>query len=366
MPPRISGTLASNVKPMIRPVTSSTTTDSRLVTTSASVRPGEHRRARHRQRAEAVDQALVEVLVEPERRDEAAEGDVLDDDPGDQEVDVGVARRGDRAAEDVDEEQHEHHRLHREGDAAGRARAAGAPGCARRSPACRTPAASCRLLLVLVVVRLGRVAGERQEHVVQGGPPQAEVVDARRRPRRAGGPPRRSCRCAGGPVSLTVSSSATGGSSDIGASAPTAVSTAPVSARWTSRRSPPTRSLSSSGVPSAMTRPRSMTAMRSARRSASSRYCVVSSTVVPSATSSSIVAHSSRRLRGSRPVVGSSRKSTGGLATSAARQVEPPAHAARVGLDGAIGGVDEVEALEQLAARGAWPRRGARRRGARP
>jgi ABC-2 type transport system ATP-binding protein len=42
------------------------------------------------------------------------------------------------------------------------------------------------------------------------------------------------------------------------------------------------------------------------------------STVVPSATRPSIVAHRSRRLRGSRPVVGSSRKSTGGSATSAA------------------------------------------------
>ena len=49
----------------------------------------------------------------------------------------------------------------------------------------------------------------------------------------------------------------------------------------TSTRSPPTRAFSSSAVPSAMTRPWSMTAMRSARRSASSRYCVVSSTVVP-------------------------------------------------------------------------------------
>ena len=50
---------------------------------------GEHRGAGHRQRAEAVDQALVDVLVQPERGDEAAERDVLDDDPGDQEVGVG-------------------------------------------------------------------------------------------------------------------------------------------------------------------------------------------------------------------------------------------------------------------------------------
>ena len=78
--------------------------------------PGQHRGARHRQRAEAVDQALLDILGEPERGHEPAEGDRLDDDAGDQEVDVIEARRHDRAAEDVDEQQHEHHRLHRVGD----------------------------------------------------------------------------------------------------------------------------------------------------------------------------------------------------------------------------------------------------------
>ncbi len=61
-----------------------------------------------------------------------------------------------------------------------------------------------------------------------------------------------------------------------------------------------------------------MTVIELANRSASSRYCVVSSTVVPSATKPSIVSHREIRLRGSSPVVGSSRNSTGGLATSAA------------------------------------------------
>ena len=74
------------------------------------------RRARHRQRAEAVDQPLLQVLGEPERGHEAAERHRLDDDPGHQEVDVVVARRLDRAAEDVDEEQHEHDRLDGEAD----------------------------------------------------------------------------------------------------------------------------------------------------------------------------------------------------------------------------------------------------------
>src|SRR5690606_14875766 len=42
--------------------------------------------------------------------------------------------------------------------------------------------------------------------------------------------------------------------------------------------------------------------------SASSRYCVVRKTVVPPAASSRMISHMVRRLRGSRPVVGSSRK----------------------------------------------------------
>ena len=69
----------------------------------------------------------------------------------------------------------------------------------------------------------------------------------------------------------------------------------------TSTRSPPTWALSSSEVPWAMTWPWSMTAMSSARWSASSRYCVVSSSVAPSRTSSRMTSHMSRRLRGSRP-----------------------------------------------------------------
>ena len=48
------------------------------------------------------------------------------------------------------------------------------------------------------------------------------------------------------------------------------------------------------------------------------------------------------------PVVGSSRKSTSGLDHEAHRQVQPAPHAAAVGGDAAVGGVGQVEALEQL------------------
>ena len=64
-------------------------------------------------------------------------------------------------------------------------------------------------------------------------------------------------------------------------------------------------------MPSAITLPWSITAMRSASWSASSRYWVVSSTVVPSRTRSRIALQTWLRLRGSSPVVGSSRNSIG-------------------------------------------------------
>ena len=86
-----------------------------------------------------------------------------------------------------------------------------------------------------------------------------------------------------------------------------------LSASWSCNVESPTEVFSSSGVPSATLRPRSMTATRSASWSASSRYCVVSMIVQPSATRPRMVSHISPRVRGSRPVVGSSRKISGGL-----------------------------------------------------
>ena len=68
-------------------------------------------------------------------------------------------------------------------------------------------------------------------------------------------------------------------------------------------------------VPSAISRPWSRRAMWSASSSASSRYWVVRKMVTPPATSSRTICHMARRLRGSRPVVGSSRKITRGSPT---------------------------------------------------
>ena len=88
------------------------------------------------------------------------------------------------------------------------------------------------------------------------------------------------------------------------------------SAGVTSSTCRPAPALSSSGVPVAMTRPWSMTTMSCASWSASSRYWVVRKMVTPSATSSRMIDHIVRRLRGSNPVVGSSRKMIRGLPTS--------------------------------------------------
>ena len=86
--------------------------------------------------------------------------------------------------------------------------------------------------------------------------------------------------------------------------------------------------LSSASVPLTMIRPRWRIAIRSASCSASSRYCVVSSTVVPPSASSLTACHTSMRACGSSPVVGSSRKITGGfpirlIAMSRRRRIPP-------------------------------------------
>ena len=90
----------------------------------------------------------------------------------------------------------------------------------------------------------------------------------------------------------------------------------------------PISALSDSGVPSATILPLSMIPTLSASWSASSRYWVVRKTVVPSSLSARTSSQIVLRLTGSRPVVGSSRKSTRGSWTSAAarssRRFMPP------------------------------------------
>ena len=228
-----------------------------------------------------------------------------------------VARHLDRAAEHVHEQQHEHDRLDRGEDqqlGAARHRAqvaqglgpAVAPAATRRPSGRRVRAALVELVdrradgdvgtrssrpalldlggVVLVLVFLRGVAGEREEHVVERRP----AAPRRRRPRT---PAASSSRTTSGTMpGAARTGTVTVRARVVDASAPQARSASTVTTsssrrrrrrRSTSTRSPPMLALQLVGVPRAMTAPWSMTMISSARRSASSRYCVVSSVVVP-------------------------------------------------------------------------------------
>ena len=120
------------------------------------------------------------------------------------------------------------------------------------------------------------------------------------------------------------------------------------SSRRTCSAPEPTDALSWPGVPSAITLPWSITAIPSASWSASSRYCVQSRIVVPSAAQrADDVPHLVARARveaGGRLV----EEHQLGRDDDAGGDVEPAPHAAGVVLDEPAGGVGEAERLEQL------------------
>ena len=193
--------------------------------------------------------------------------------------------------------------------------------------------------------RLGAVPGQREEHVVEVGrvdleasPPRCRRGRGCRRPSAANAPRRRS-------APAGVSSASDRADS---ANAASAADRAASSAKTSSMCPPGTSFFSSAGVPDATILPLSSTATMSASSSASSRYCVVRKMVTPSATRRRTMSHMVRRLRGSRPAVGSSRKTMRGVTDERHREVEPALHAARVGGERLLRGLDEVELLEQL------------------
>ncbi len=126
-------------------------------------------------------------------------------------------------------------------------------------------------------------AGQGQEHVVERGLAQAEVVDDDAGVRERVGEPgdrarpviRRSHGGAHRPVEL-------GPAPAIRPTWAAAASSCAASTTVTWSWAPPTCRLRARASPRAITRPWSTTMMSSARRSASSRYCVVRSNVVPS------------------------------------------------------------------------------------
>ena len=256
-------------------------------------------------------------------------------------------RRVDRAIEDVHEEDDEHERLDRgehsssglRGPPAGggstpsscpsaasgrpRGMSSGGAGAGRASAIAvavqsRRPALACSLSSAAWPVRAKNTSSSVDCR--------AATSSTRCRPHRAGEPPRGRCpRVRRRHHDDPLVDGRARRRAPVRALSPSGIAD---SAKVSSMRSPPTCSLSSCGVPGAMTEPWSMTTTSSASRSASSRYWVVSRVVVPPGTSSSMRSHTPSRLRGSRPVVGSSRKSTDGramrlMAMSSRRRMPP-------------------------------------------
>ena len=194
----------------------------------------------------------------------------------------------------------------------------------------------------------------------------AEVVDVRRPPRRAGARPRRSRPRAGAPVTRTRPSSAAGGSSDIGASA----SRAALGRRRVGE--PDLQPLAADAV------------LELVRRALGDHLAVVDDrdlvgqpvglvevlggeqhgrALGDEALDRLPQAEPAARVQAGRRLVEEEHRRLG---DERRREVEPPAHAAGVGLGRAVGGVDEVEALEQLAPRALGLGRAACRRAGRP
>ena len=142
--------------------------------------------------------------------------------------------------------------------------------------------------------------------------------------------------------------STTGRSTQSGAISSDARESCDASASTISITSAPSRVFSSSDVPRAITSPWSMTTMWSARWSASSRYCVVSSSV------GALADAPAQELPELEP---RARVEAGGrlveeqharLADQAGAEVEPAAHAAGVAADETVGRVAEAEPLQRV------------------
>ena len=120
----------------------------------------------------------------------------------------------------------------------------------------------------------------------------------------------------------------------------------------TSTTSRPARPFSSSGVPVAMARPWSTIVMRSASWSASSRYCVVSSTSVPAAherPDGLPQLHAAAGVEAGGRLV---EQQQPGCADQAGAEVEAPAHAARVAAHQPVGRLSSPSWAEHGVGRG--------------
>ena len=167
---------------------------------------------------------------------------------------------------------------------------------------------------------LGGVAGEREEHVVEGRAAHARGRRRRFRRRSAGGPPRRSRRCARATLSLQEAvARRCGGSSDIGASARIGGSGSAASSRR--HLQPLAADAVLELVGGALGDQRAVVDHRDRVGEPVGLIEVLGGQQHRRAVGDAAPRsppRGARRLRGSRPVVGSSRNSTGGCATRAA------------------------------------------------
>src|SRR5215207_3812188 len=287
-------------------------------------------------RAEAVEQALRDVGVESDAGVDGDENDGLHHDPRDEVLHVLLHAPGQRAAEQVGEHQRHHQRERRhveqlEGDmldlqhrppAEGDRRRPGTRGARPRGGCEHAHAtASCSPVALIFPVSAKNTSSRLGCPRVSSATPTPAEVSAASASCTRPLPSTRAVRVWASVPLCTPSPSTS-----------RRMRSASVSRSASSSRRCsvllPTELLSLRLVPSAMSLPWSITASRFASRSASSRYCVVRSTVVPPAAIVRTMSQTWLRLRGSSPVVGSSRKSTSGvttrLAAMSSRRRMPP------------------------------------------
>src|SRR2546426_7552292 len=111
IPSMNSKTVPCGRNPTRKPTISMMATVNPLRARSATVRPLTTADEDMGSDRKAIDQSLLHVLGQANARDDAAEGDGLDEDPRHQVVDVLPARHLDGAPEHVAEKEHEHDRL---------------------------------------------------------------------------------------------------------------------------------------------------------------------------------------------------------------------------------------------------------------
>src|ERR1022692_2730378 len=262
--------------------------------------------------------ALLQVGAQPHARVQSGEERVLHDDAGQREDQVFVRGVGDRAAEDVREQQHEHHRLDAEVHQLERVVLdldQGAPGQregllypldgadpgGQRRHGDRHGCCAHRALLSLGTCMSWVSGAPSAASSSARWPVSDRNTPSRLEPRKVSSaistPASSSCRTTAGSTAGSGTGAVTIVLLTSGAASVNSVTmemTAGRSTGWvgrTARICAPVRALSSCGVPVAITVPWSTTAISIARWSASSRYCVVSSTVTPVAVRPRTMSH---------------------------------------------------------------------------